>query len=159
METHVARWVRLGVAVTLAVPQLVIGVWALMAPKNWFESFPGFDPRLVAAEPPYNEHLATDVGAGFLATGVALLVAAIWGNRAAIRIALLAFAAFTLPHVMYHAANPAHALSGTENAVNDLLLANGLVLAAVFAWGARPVRQPEAHAPMAATPTPELADR
>ena len=73
------------------------------------ESFPGFDPRLVAAEPPYNEHLVTDVGAGFLATGVVLLVAAVWANRAAIGIALLAFVAFTLPHVVYHATNPSDA--------------------------------------------------
>ncbi|MEY2427017.1 MAG: hypothetical protein QOI61_2589, partial [Actinomycetota bacterium] len=137
METEVKRWVRLGVAATLAVPQLVIGLWAVLAPKNWFESFPGFDPRLVAAEPPYNEHLASDVGAGFLATGVVLLVAAVWANRAAISIALLAFAAFTVPHVIYHATHPADALSGVENAINTLTLASGLLLAAVFAWGLR----------------------
>src|SRR5258708_38801097 len=102
MEREVPRWVRLGVAVTLGAPQLVIGLWAVLAPKNWFESFPGFDPRLVAAEPPYNAHLATDAGAGLLATGVVLLVAALWANRAAIQAALLAYVAFTLPHAVYH---------------------------------------------------------
>src|SRR3954453_11961123 len=107
METRVPGWVRLGVAVTLAAPQLLVGVWAGTAPDNWFRNFPGFDPRLVAAEPPYNEHLVSDVGAGFLATGVVLLVAALWGNRPAIRIALLAFVAFTLPHAMYHSTHPA----------------------------------------------------
>jgi len=54
METTAPRWVRLGVGVTLALPQLVIGFWAVLAPKNWFESFPGFDPRVVASVPPYN---------------------------------------------------------------------------------------------------------
>ena len=102
MEPAVKRWVRIGVAVTLAVPPLIIGIWALMAPKNWFESFPGFDARRWPLDPPYNEHLATDVGAGFLATGVALLVAAVWANRAASRASLLMFVAFTLPHVVYH---------------------------------------------------------
>ena len=135
MEPEVKRWVRLGVAVTMAVPQVVIGVWAVIAPKSWFESFPGFDPRLVAAEPPYNEHLATDVGAGFVATGVALLVAAVWANRAAMRIALIAFVAFTLPHVVYHSTHPSDALTGIENGLNVATLTNGLVLATVFAWG------------------------
>jgi hypothetical protein len=140
MGPEVKRWVRLGTAVTLGVPQLVVGIWAVVAPKSWFESFPGFDPRLVAAEPPYNEHLVTDVGAGFVATGVVLLVAAAWANRAAMAIALLAFTAFALPHVVYHAASPSDALSGLENALNVASLASGLVLATVFAWGLRSAR-------------------
>ncbi len=137
METEVKSWVRLGIAVAMGAPQLLIGLWALLAPKNWFETFPGFDPRVVAAEPPYNEHLSRDVGAGFVATGVVLVVAAVWANRAAINIALLAFVAFALPHVLYHATNPAQALTGVENAVNTLSLASGLVLAVVFAWQVR----------------------
>ena len=157
METAVKRWVRLGVVVTLAAPQLVIGLWAVLAPKSWFESFPGFDPRLVAAEPPYNEHLASDVGAGFLATGIVLLVAALWANRAAIGMALLAFAAFTLPHVVYHATNPADALSGVQDAINTLTLFNGLVLVAVFTWGLRGARQATTSASSATIAGPEHA--
>src|SRR5689334_8381009 len=112
MNDRVPGWVRFGVAVTMAGPQLVIGLWAVLAPSNWFDSFPGFDPRLVAAEPPYNQHLASDAGSGFLGTGAALLVAALWANRAAIRVALVAFVAFTVPHVAYHVFNPADSLSG-----------------------------------------------
>ena len=134
MTDRVAGWIRLGIVVTLAVPQLVIGLWAVVAPRSWFDSFPGFDPRLVAAEPPYNEHLASDVGAGFLATGVALLVAVIWANRTGIQVALVAYAAFTLPHVIYHSTHPADSLTGFEDVMNSLALASGLVLAAVFAW-------------------------
>lgn len=135
MDDRVPSWVRLGVIVTMAVPQLVIGLWAYLAPESWFDSFPGFDPRLVAAIPPYNEHLAADAGAGFLATGIALLVAAIWADRVGVRVALVAFAAFTLPHVLYHAAHPADLLSGVEDVVNVLALGSTLVLAAVFAYG------------------------
>jgi hypothetical protein len=137
MEREVPRWVRLGVAVSLGVPQLVVGLWAVLAPKNWFESFPGFDPRLVAAEPPYNEHLATDAGEGVLASGIVLLEAALWATRAAIQAALLAYVGFTLPHVVYHAFHPADALTGFENVLNAVTLGSGLVLAAVFAWGQR----------------------
>lgn len=138
MEKRAAYWVRLGVAVTLAAPQLFVGLWAVTAPGNWFRNFPGFDPRLVAAEPPYNHHLASDAGAGFVATGVVLLVAAIWGNRASLLTALLAYAVFTVPHVLYHATNPADALTGFEDVTNVLALGSGLILAGVFAWGLRP---------------------
>lgn len=137
MERRAVYWVRLGVAVTLAAPQLLIGLWAVTAPANWFRNFPGFDPRLVAAEPPYNQHLATDAGAGFVAMGVVLLVAAIWGNRASLSTALLGYAVFTVPHVLYHATNPADALTGFEDFANVLALGSGLILASVFAWGLR----------------------
>ncbi len=131
---RVPGWIRLGVIVTLAVPQLVIGSWAILAPRSWFDSFPGFGPALVAAEPPYNHHLASDVGAGFFAVGVGLLVAAIWARRAGVQVALITFAAFTLPHVIFHATHPADALTTFENVMNALALAGGLALAAVFFW-------------------------
>jgi hypothetical protein len=146
VDERVPSWVRLGMIVTLAVPQLLIGLWAYVAPESWFDSFPGFDPRLVAALPPYNEHLASDVGAGFLSTGTALLVAAIWANRTGVRVALIAFAAFTVPHVAYHVAHPADVLSTVENATNVLALATTLVLAALFAFGSTD-RSPLERAP------------
>jgi hypothetical protein len=137
LDPPVARWVRLGIVAALAMPQLIIGVWAVLAPRNWFESFPGIDPRLIAAEPPFNAHLATDTGAGFLAMGIALTVAALWGRRSGIGVALIAYVSFTTPHVLYHALNSAPGLSGVENVLNVALLASGLVWAAVFARGLR----------------------
>ena len=73
--------IRVVVAVALAVPQLVIGIWGIARPMHWFTNFPGIGPRLIAAEPPFNAHLATDTGAGFLATGVALTFAVALGRR------------------------------------------------------------------------------
>lgn len=134
MNATASDRVRLGIFATLAVPQLVIGAWAVIAPRSWFESFPGLDPRLVAAEPPFNMHLATDTGAGFVATGVALAVAAVWGHRVAVQMALLTFATFAVPHTLYHALHPAPGLTGAEDVVNVLVLASGPALAAVFAW-------------------------
>lgn len=132
----VERWVRIGVLALLAVPQLVIGTWAVLAPESWFDSFPGFDPRLVAADPPYNAHLATDAGAGFLATGLALAVAAVWGRRSGVIIALVAYAGFSVPHVLFHALNPAPGLTSGEDVLNVLVLVSGLIFAAVLGWGA-----------------------
>lgn len=136
----VPRWVRLGMVVVLAVPQLAIGLWAVLAPASWFESFPGIDPRLVAAEPPFNAHLATDAGAGFLAIGVALAVAAVWGQRRVVQLALATCLAFTVPHTIYHATNPAPGLTAGEDLLNVLVLASSPAWVAVFAWGARPRR-------------------
>jgi hypothetical protein len=135
----VPPWVRIGLVVTLAVPQLVIGLWAVLAPKQFFTDFPGLDPRLVAAEPPYNAHLTTDAGAGFFATGVALVVAAVWAERRAVLLALITCAAFSLPHLLYHGAHPAAALSRSEDTLNIVLLTMPPALCALFAWAvARP---------------------
>ena len=137
-DDRVPTWVRLVLAIPLAMPQMIIGVWAIVAPQNWFDRFPGVDPRLVAAEPPFNQHLATDVGAGFLTTGVALIVAAALARRSGVYVALAAFVGLALPHVLYHLAHSAPALSGAENVLNVALLSSGLVWAAIAAWGARP---------------------
>ena len=135
MAPPVPVWVRLGVAVTIGAPQLLIGLWAVVTPEHWFDRFPGVDPRLVAASPPYNEHLASDAGGGFLATGIALLVAAAWDRREALLVALLAYVSFTVPHVAHHALRAEDTLTGAEQAMQLVMLGSGVVLAAVFAYG------------------------
>jgi len=132
----VPLWVRLGL-VALAVPQALTGGWALLDGAGWFESFPGFDPRLVAAEPPFNAHLAADAGAGFLATAVALVLAAWWGERRVVWLALAAYAAFAVPHLVYHWANPAPGLSGAEDVRNVISLGIAAVFPLVLWWGSR----------------------
>jgi hypothetical protein len=132
----VATWVRIGL-VALAVPQAVTGLWAILDPSGWFTEFPGFDPRLVAADPPYNAHLANDTGAGFLATAVALSLAAWWGERRTVYLALATYLAFAVPHLAYHAANPASGLSAAKDRNNVATLIIAIVGALVLAWGAR----------------------
>jgi hypothetical protein len=139
MDGVVPTWIRIGL-VALASGQIVTGVWALVATHSWFDHFPGVGADLVAAEPPFNHHLAADAGAGFLATGVALLAAAAWSSRQAVWVALLAYLAFAVPHLCYHAANPAPALSDVAQAANLVLLSSGVALAVLVGWGARPRR-------------------
>ena len=134
MNETVAPWVRIGVFVVLAVPQLLIGLWALAATRNWYERFPGAGPDLVAAIPPFNEHLAADAGGGFFATGVALALATVWPRRDLVLLALATYAAFTAPHVLYHALNEAPGLSAAEDIYNTGLLGVSLLFAVVFAW-------------------------
>lgn len=136
MSERVPTWVRVGLVVLLAPVQLVTGLWAVIDPAGWFEQFPGVGPALVAAEPPFNAHLATDAGAGFLATGIAVVVAALLGSRSATWTALAAYAAFGVPHVLYHWLNPAPGLSEAEGFASVGAIVVGLVVAAVLAIGA-----------------------
>ena len=136
MDDRVKTWVRVGMVAALAIPQLLIGIWAALAPHDWYENFPGIHPHLISAEPPYNAHLATDAGIGFLCTGVGLVAAAAWGRRSGVYVALITYAAFAVPHVMYHALNPAPALSSSQDVTNVVFLSSGVALAGLFAWGA-----------------------
>jgi hypothetical protein len=114
-------WVRIGL-VALGVPNVVAGLWAVLEPSSWYRSFPGFDPRLVAAEPPFNAHLATDAGAGLLASGAVLLIAAWLGDRRSVVLGIVAFAFFAVPHAAYHVLNPAPGLDRGEDARNAVTL-------------------------------------
>lgn len=120
-EGRVATWVRIAM-IALGVPNVAAGLWAVFAPGSWYESFPGVDPRLVAAEPPLNTHLATDAGAGLLASGTVLLVAAWLGDRRSAALGIVAFAVFAVPHAAYHVLNPAPGLDTAEDLGNALVL-------------------------------------
>lgn len=127
---RVATWVRLAL-VALAVPNLATGAWAVLDPHGWFDRFPGFDPRLVAAEPPFNEHLATDAGAGLLASGMVLLVAAWFGDSRSVRLGLVAYGTFAIPHAAWHTMNPSEPLTAAEDVQN----ATTLLFAAIATIG------------------------
>jgi hypothetical protein len=124
--------------VLLAVPNIFAGVWAIIAPANWFENFPGWAPSLVAAYPPFNEHLATDAGAGLFASGLIMLIAAAWPRRDYVIGASIGFLAFALPHFLYHLFNPADALTASEDASSTISLALAVVGAGiVLLWQVR----------------------
>lgn len=109
--------------VALALPHLVTGLWAVLAPRHWYETFPGGGTAIVAADGPLNLHLAGDAGAGFLASGTAALVAAWYLTRTAVRVAMASYLAFSAPHLWYHLRTPIDALTAFETATNTALLA------------------------------------
>lgn len=128
----VPTWVRLAM-VALAVPSLATGLWAVLSPQGWFDDFPGFDPRLVAAEPPFNAHLATDAGAGLLASGVVLIVAALLADSRSVRLGLIANAAFVIPHSWWHTFNPSEPLTDGQNIQNaGTLLFNAVAVIGLY---------------------------
>lgn len=141
---QIPHWVRLAL-VALGVPNLLTGAWAVLRPEHWFERFPGWDPRLVAAEPPFNEHLAGDAGAGFLATGVIVMLAAWWADRRAAQVALVGYGAFAIPHAAFHALNPSPGLTGAEDLQNAVVLVAtaAVTLGLLVVVGRRPSPQPD----------------
>ncbi len=126
-----ARWVRI-VLVLLGLPNAMAGAWAIVAPHSWFDRFPGWDPRLVAADPPYNAHLATDAGAGLLASGLVLLAAAWLADRRSVQLALVAFLGFAIPHGVFHALHDSPGLSDAEGVQNAATLVGSVALAVVL---------------------------
>lgn len=80
----------------------VVGVWAQLGPRSFYDDFPGAGRHWVAADGPYNEHLVRDVGG--LNLGLALLsaVAAATLGRTLIQAAAAAALLYGVPHVVYH---------------------------------------------------------
>jgi len=86
----------------LAATQAVIGGWALLAPRAFYNGFPAAGHAWVALLPPYNEHLVRDVGALSLAITVMLVVAAVTADRRVSATALAAYAVYAVPHTLFH---------------------------------------------------------
>ena len=112
----------------LAAIQLVDGLYALLAPRSFYEDFPA-GRGWVEALPAYNEHLVRDVGGLFLATGIVLAAAAIWLDRRLVLVALVSFLAFSLPHSIYHFLNLAP--YDTADAIGNVVTLGFTVLAPV----------------------------
>jgi hypothetical protein len=91
---------RLGLG-ALAAVQGFNGLYALFAPRSFYDDFP-LGRGWVAALPDYSEHLVRDVGGLFLATAIVLAAAAYYLGRRLVAIALISFLAFSLPHTIYH---------------------------------------------------------
>ena len=113
----VERWQRLGLLV-LGVPQTAIGLWALLAPRDWYDTFPGGGREWLPAFGPYNEHFATDAGAGILAAGVLALAAVIALERRVVQVAMLGYLAWSVPHALWHLTAIDEALGTTDDVIN-----------------------------------------
>lgn len=92
---------RLGLLL-LAASALPVGLWASFAPHSFYEDFPAPGRHWVSAVGPYNEHLVTDVGTGYLALGVLLGLAGILLGRTLVRVSLLAWLVYAVRHFAFH---------------------------------------------------------
>ena len=117
----------------LALTEVIIGVWALLAPASFYRSFPGAGQAWVSLLPPYNEHLITDVGELSLALAVVLGAAAITGQWLLSSVAIIAFAVYTVPHMIFHSFH-LEGFSRGGAIAQTVGFAVQLLAAAVAAW-------------------------
>ena len=108
-----ARGLRFGLLCLTGV-QLVVGVWTLVFPASFYNDVPTVDWT-----PPYSEHLFRDFGSTTLGIGIVLTAAAIWLERRLVLVALLAYLAYSVPHLAFHA----HHLESGSPVLSALLLA------------------------------------
>jgi AhpD family alkylhydroperoxidase len=85
----------------LGIPQAAIGLWALVAPHNFYDQFPT-GQGWVRALGPFDEHLVIDVGALFVAIGVLMVLAAAWLRRPLVIAAVTSWLLFSVPHTIWH---------------------------------------------------------
>jgi hypothetical protein len=98
------RWMRIALGY-LAVVSLHIGVWAELAPRSFFDDYPGLGRPWVRVDGPYNEHLVRDVGGLNLALAALLIVAFVTLSRPTVIAAGLAALLWGVPHLVYHIAH------------------------------------------------------
>lgn len=96
------RVIRAALA-ALALVSLVLGVWAAVAPRSFYDDFPGGGHSWVAADGPYNEHLVRDFGALNLAITVVTVFALVTLGRALVTAVAVAWIVYQAPHLVYHA--------------------------------------------------------
>jgi hypothetical protein len=125
------------ILLTASLSNGVIGVWATLSPRGWYDDFPGFGKVWVAVEGPYNEHLVRDIGAWSLALTV-LTLAAAWALERRFLIATgVALAVQAAAHAQHHltADNPFDSAGELAQAVSGIVLLGVLgVVVAALAW-------------------------
>ena len=114
IEQHRAA-IRLAL-VYLVVTVGVVAAWILIAPKHFYDEFPGW-ATWVSALPPYNEHLIRDFGSAGLGLAALAGLAAVWMERRLVQAAAVALFLGTLPHAIYHSTETG-AMSTADNVVS-----------------------------------------
>ena len=129
------KFVRYGL-IAVAVGQASTGLWALVAPRSFYENFPAGRGGWVSATGPYNEHMTIDYGALSLALVAVLVAAAVVLERRLVIAAACAYLIWSVPHFVYHLATID--IYGTGDAIGNVLtLAATVVLPLAIAWRAR----------------------
>jgi len=116
MEIEQHRAAIRGALVYLVVTVGVVAAWILIAPKHFYDEFPGW-ANWVSALPPYNEHLIRDFGSAGLGLAALAGFAAVWMERRLVQAAAVALFLGTLPHAIYHSTETG-AMSTADNVVS-----------------------------------------
>ena len=133
-DVTVRLWVRIALGYLIVVTGQ-IALWALFAPRSFYDDFPGLGRAWVSVDGPYNEHLVRDVGALDLA--LLVLFVAAWArlDRALLLLSGVAALAWGVPHAIYHVLNT-DGLTGSDVGLSLLGLALFVVVGGGLVWSA-----------------------
>jgi hypothetical protein len=81
---------------------VVVGVWAYVLPREFYDHFPSVLGEWISQDGPYNEHLVRDHGAQYLALGAGSATALFWRLQVLFRALGIAWALFGVLHFAYH---------------------------------------------------------
>jgi len=87
----------------MATSTLVVGMWASLAPRSFYDDFPGAGRHWVALDGPFNEHLVRDVGTLGLALAAVTVAALVRPERYLVTVTAGATLLYSVPHFGYHA--------------------------------------------------------
>jgi hypothetical protein len=137
----------------------LLGLWILIAPKNFYDTFPGGGTHWVSALPPYNEHLERDFGAASLGLAVLAALAAVWMEKRVIQAAAITLFVAGLPHLAYHLTTTGHYSTGDNIASVTGLALDALLPLAILYLVSDAAQRLAGSAPASAAPqsTPKEA--
>jgi hypothetical protein len=81
---------------------MLVGVWALLAPRSFFDDFPTLGMHWVRPLPKYSEHLVRDVGGLSLGFAVIFAWAVVTLERRIIQAVSLGYLVYSIPHLIFH---------------------------------------------------------
>jgi len=123
------RYASLGL---LAVVGLYTGLWAYFSPTNWYANFPGLGLSWLPQLGPYNEHLAKDAGAMFLALAMLTLITLrSVRNTRLVQTTGAVWLLFNVLHFLYHVQH-LDMYNTRDQVLNVVFLAALVLLAAVL---------------------------
>jgi hypothetical protein len=124
------EWIVRIVLVIWAAVSLQLAGWAILAPRSFYDDYPGFGRHWVSVDGPYNEHFVRDFGALNLALAVVTIAALITLSRPIVIAVAVAWLAWGVPHLVYHLRH-LDLYSTTDQVLNVVALAALPVIAVV----------------------------
>jgi hypothetical protein len=86
----------------MVVQSAFVGLWAALAPRSFYDDFPGGGHHWISAVGPYNEHLIRDVGTLNLALAAVAVAALVRPDRYLVQVVAGATLVSSAPHFLYH---------------------------------------------------------
>lgn len=120
----------------LTLSAAYVGIWALLAPRSFYDDFPLPGHDWVSLAGAYDEHLVRDVGGLYLALGVMTAWAVLRPAADLFRVVGIAWEVFSVPHLAFHVGH-LDGLGTADQVGQSVSLGATVVLAALLILATR----------------------